>query len=247
MSETRARNPAAFPRPLYDVIRDTLRADIAAGRLKTFDRLPSETELQTRFSVSRITARRAVGELAREGLAFVVPGKGWFVARPRAVQPLHALQGLAEAMAAAGRTVRNRVLHAREEPAAAEWAARLALEEGTPVTAIRRLRLLDGAPLSVEDSWLPARIGRRLVAADLAGRDVFAILEVDLGLRLGRADLVIGAMPAPSDLAALLEVPEGSALLRIERLTHDGGGAPIDAEYLYYRADAFQYRVSVER
>ena len=91
-----------YPRPLYDVIRDALRADIAAGRLRTFDRLPSEAALQSRFSVSRITVRRAVGELAREGLAFVVPGKGWFVARPRAVQPLHSLQGLSEAMAAKG-------------------------------------------------------------------------------------------------------------------------------------------------
>ena len=82
---------------------------------------------------------------------------------------------------------------------------------------------------------------------DLAGRDVFAILEGDLGVRLGRADLVIGAIAAPGDLAALLEVTDGAPLLRIERLTHDAGGTPIDAERLYYRADAFQYQVSVDR
>lgn len=247
MTTEGADGDTAYPRPLYDVIRDALRADIAAGRLKTFDQLPSETALQSRFSVSRITVRRAVGELAREGLAFAVPGKGWFVARPRAVQPLHALQGLAEAMAAKGRSIRNRVLHVREEPATAYAAERLRLPEGTPVTAIRRLRLLDEAPLSVEDTWLPSTLGKRLADMDLEGRDVFAMLEGDLAVRLGRADLVIGAIAAAPPLATLLEVTEGAPLLRIERLTHDAGGTPIDAEQLYYRADAFQYQVSVNR
>ena len=236
-----------YPRPLYDVIRDALRADIAAGRLRTFSRLPSEAALQSRFSVSRITVRRAVGELAREGLAFVVPGKGWFVARPRAVQPLHSLQGLSEAMAAKGRSIRNRVLHVREEPAKADSAEWLRLPEGAPVTSIRRLRLLDGEPLSVEDTWLPVELGRRLAGMDLEGRDVFAMLEGDLGVRLGRADLVIGAIAATLPHTTLLEVVEGAPLLRIERLTHDANGTPIDAEQLYYRADAFQYQVSVNR
>jgi GntR family transcriptional regulator len=42
-------------------------------------------------------------------------------------------------------------------------------------------------------------------------------------------------------------VKKGAPLLRIERLTHDAGGKPIDFEYLYFRGDTFQYRLRIDR
>jgi GntR family transcriptional regulator len=76
---------------------------------------------------------------------------------------------------------------------------------------------------------------------------VFVILENDYGLSLGHADLQIGSALADEHLAGQLKVDEGSPVLVIERTTHTSGGAPIDYEHLYYRGDAFQYRVRVDR
>ena len=45
----------------------------------------------------------------------------------------------------------------------------------------------------------------------------------------------------------MLGISEGAPILRIERLTRTADGKPLDFEYLYYRGDAFQYRVRVER
>lgn len=95
-------------------------------------------------------------------------------------------------------------------------------------------------------TWLPAAIGERLRDADLATRDIFLILENDLGLPLGPAELKIDAMLADERLASALGVAEGAPILRIDRLTLDTVGRPLDYEHLFYRGDAFQYRLRIE-
>jgi transcriptional regulator, GntR family len=52
---------------------------------------------------------------------------------------------------------------------------------------------------------------------------------------------------ADSDLTQALEVEEGAPIMRIERLTHAADGTPLDFEHLYYRGDAFQYRLRIDR
>ena len=96
-------------------------------------------------------------------------------------------------------------------------------------------------------TWLPASLGERLVKADLETRDIFLILENDCGVSLGHADVSIDSILADHDIAEALHVEEGSAVLRIERLTHDAEGLPVDYEYLYFRGDAFQYRLRIDR
>jgi GntR family transcriptional regulator len=64
---------------------------------------------------------------------------------------------------------------------------------------------------------------------------------------LGHADVSIDAILADDEIAAALSVEEGSPVLRIERLTHAADGTPIDYEYLYFRGDAFRYRLRVDR
>ena len=141
----------------------------------------------------------------------------------------------------------SQLLGTRQVPADKAVAARLAVAEGTPVTELRRLRFLNREPISLDVSYLPLEIGSRLAQADLATRDVFLILENDVGLALTHAELKIEAVLADETLSSLLRVPEGSPVLRIERLTFCADRRPVDFEYLYYRGDAFQYRLSIER
>ena len=115
------------------------------------------------------------------------------------------------------------------------------------MTRIRRLRLLNREPVSLEMTYVPEALGRRLAQADLETRNIFLILENDCATPLGHADLKIDAMLADAELAQALRVDQGAAVIRIERLTHDRHRRPIDFEYLYFRADAFQYRLVINR
>lgn len=235
------------PVPLYNQLKEVLRNRILDGSYPPLSRMPSESELGNLFLVSRITVRQALGDLQKEGLIFKIHGKGTFVAKPKAFQNVSRLQGLAESMSQMGYEVINRLRSFKFIRANSVVAARLQLAEGSKVAEIKRVRLINREPVSLEITYLPQHLGEQLEKADLVTRDIFLILENDCGIALGHADLAIDAILAESDLTRALKVEEGSPIMRIERLTHSADGAPLDFEYLYYRGDAFQYRFRTDR
>ncbi|CAB3796412.1 GntR family transcriptional regulator [Pararobbsia alpina] len=235
------------PQPLYAQIKELLRSRILSGAYAPLSQMPSEHELCTMFDVSRITVRQALGDLQKEGLLFKLHGKGTFVSKPKAFQNVTSLQGFAEAMSSMGHEIHNQVRSFRIVEADLHVAGRLEVAQGTELVEIHRVRLLNRAPVSLEITWVPATPGKRLAQGDLETRDIFLILENDCGVSLGHADVSIDSMLADKDIASALRVDEGSPILRIERLTHDDAGRPIDYEYLYFRGDAFQYRLRIDR
>ena len=237
----------ARPAPLHARIREELRAQIISGAWQPNDALPSERDLMAQYGVSRITVRQALGDLQKESLIFKLAGKGAYVSHARPFQELGRLQGFAEAMEARGHETWNRVLAIEHGPASELVASRLALPAGAPVTRIERVRYLDRQPVSLDITWVPRAIGDRLAGEALATRDVFQILENDCATPLGHADLVIDAGLADANLGEALEIAPGAPVLRIERLTHDATGRPIDYEHLCCRSDNFQYRLRIER
>lgn len=234
-------------RPLYAQIKDDLRARILDGRYAPHSRMPSESELCAMFDVSRITVRQALGDLQNEGLVFKLHGKGTFVSKPKAFQDVTSLQGFAEAMSSMGHEIVNQLRGVRFIEADSHVASRLALPEGAKVAEIHRVRFLNREPVSLEVTYVPEALGVRLAAADLIARDIFLIIENDCGVPLGHADVSIDAMLADDEIAAALNVGVGAPVLRIERLTHSADGTPIDYEHLYFRGDAFQYRLRIDR
>jgi len=235
------------PVPLYTQIKESLRERILDGTYSVHERLPSESEMGQLFGVSRITVRQALNDLQKEGLIFKIPGKGTFVAKAKAFQQLMQLEGFAEAMSRMGYEIYNRVTSHKTVPASPNVAERLGIKAGAAVAEIKRVRHLNREPLSLEITYLPDEIGKRLYKTDLATRDIFLVLENDFGIPLGHADLQIDAMLADDALARALTIEEGAAVLRMERLTHTAEGQPLDFEYLYFRGDAFQYRLQIER
>jgi len=235
------------PVPLYNQLKELLRAQILDGTYPPGSRMPSESELGELFQVSRITVRQALGDLQKEGLIFKIHGKGTFVAKPKAFQNVSTLQGLAESLSHLGYEVINQLHSVKFIKADTLVAERLQLSEGDKVAEIKRVRLINREPVSLEISYLLKEVGEKLQKADLVTRDIFLILENDLQLNLGHADLAIDAVLADSELAKALNVEAGSPVMRIERLTHTLDGKPIDFEFLYYRGDAFQYRFRIDR
>jgi GntR family transcriptional regulator len=235
------------PIPLYSRIKEVLRERILDGTYPVHSKLPSESELMKTFEVSRITVRQALRDLHKEGLTFSIQGKGTFVTKPKAVQELTRLQGFGEAMARKGYETYSKLIGASEVAADEAVARALQLQPRSTVVQLQRVRYLNRSAVSLDVSYFPVEVGRRLLQEDLATRDIFEILENDHAYKLDKADLTIDAIVADRRLAGHLGIQEGSAVLRIERLTHVNNGRPLDFEYLYYAGDAYQYRLRVER
>jgi GntR family transcriptional regulator len=111
---------------------------------------------------------------------------------------------------------------------------------------VRRVRYLNRDPVSIDVSYFPLDVGTRLAGRNLE-RDIFPLLENELGIPLGAADLRIGAALPDEATRKLLRLSEGEPVLRVERLTYDANDRPIDFEYLFIRADAYQYQFRIER
>ncbi len=235
------------PVPLYTQIKEVLRTRILDGTYQPHQQTPSESEMMTAFSVSRITVRQALGDLENEGLIFRIHGKGTFVSKPKAFQDLGKLQGFGQAMRQMGYETYSRVLSFQTIKATPQIQERLRLSKRAKVVEIKRLRFLNREPISLDISYLPVSLGSQLAKSDLASRDIFTILENEIGLSLGHSDLQIGTALADEALGQQLRLESGSPILVIERTTYSSDEAPIDFEHLYYRGDSFQYHIRVNR
>jgi GntR family transcriptional regulator len=234
------------PLPLYVQIRDSLRRQILDGSYEVHARLPSENEMMNTFGVSRITIRQALRDLHNEGLVFSAQGKGTFVSKPKAVQNVQRLEGFGEAMAAQGYEASARVLSIQQMKAPKAVVAALDLQPGDDVVEVKRVRYLNRSPVCIDDSYFPMDIGRKMFSLDLSG-DIFPLLENFFGIPLGGADIGLDATLADEEAQQYLNLKTGEAILRVERLTHDQNGRPIDFEYLCYRGDSYKYQFRIDR
>jgi GntR family transcriptional regulator len=233
--------------PLYARMERVVAAEIADGSLAVGDRLPTEDGLVERFGVSRITVRRAVQNLVARGLVEVRRGRGTFVAAPRITQPLTALTGFVEDMAVLGRTATARVLRVELVPADAGVARELELDPGTYVTHIERVRMADGRPISLDDTYLPQDVGERIAADDLARQPVFELLEQKYDVPLVEATYRLSAAKAGPHAADALHIGAGDPVFRIERTSFTTGSRPVDHETLRYRGDAVMFETRLPR
>jgi len=234
-------------RPLYAQVEDTLAARIGGGELHVGDRLPAEHELARQFSVSRITIRQTIQNLARRGLVEIRRGTGTFVSEPRIAHQLTALSGFVEDMEAQGRRASARVVGRAIAPATAEVARVLGVRTGTRVVRIQRVRLADGEPISFDDTYLPRELGERIMADDLENRPIFDLLERKYRTPLVEAEYRLEAAAAPPPIARALGVRAGSPLFVIERTSYAAGGRPVDHERLYYRGDRVSFVTRLAR
>lgn len=229
------------PLPLYAQLRDTLRADLLAGRLRAHEQLPSERELCARFHVSRMTVRQALLDLAREGLIYSRAGKGTFASEPKIDQQLKTLSGFSQDMRSRGSVPSSRVLEAKTERADARLARILKLSLGDKVIVLTRVRLSDSIPLAIETAHLPHALCPNLLRHDFARESLYAVLEREYGYRLTRAEQTIEAALARPREAALLQIALPAPVLVMERLTYTDQGMLIEYVHSIYRGDRYKF------
>ena len=244
MSKTSVPVRRANAVPLYHQIFLALRDDILQGRLPFGASIPTEHELAARYGVSRITARRAVHELADSRLVERRRRIGTRVIYRTSTAPIETnVDQAIETLLAFGRKTPVHVLDLRTEPAPPGIANMLERPVAAPLLRARRIRQLDGAPLGLVTSWLPADLGVELSRKALAARPILDLLK-RRGLEIGGGRQTISAQNATPELAALLDIEPWAAVLRIERVIIGVDQRPILLTSADYRAD--RYRISLD-
>jgi GntR family transcriptional regulator len=208
-------------RQLFIVLRDEISRGIYAQK----GALPKEESLCERFGVSRITVRRALADLAAQGIVERRHGLGTFVREGIELRRAPSLSVVDELRQVAAQTsVEVLEVLAAEPPA--DIAALLQLPAGGRAVRAVRLRRAEGVPVMLTDAWVPGTLSRGVTTSALRKRALFEIL-IAQGLKFGRVVQEITAQPADPARAKLLETDVGAPLLKMTRLMHDQKAQPV--------------------
>lgn len=202
------------------------------------EQIGNERALAERLGVGRTVLRQAIDRLEREGTVRRAIGRsgGLFFHDGRIQRHLNTVEGVPDMVLHQGRTISTRVLRAEVGVPEPDEYRRLTLDPGAAVMRVRRLRLVDGISWSLDHSTLPTSRFPGLLSRDLTG-SLYRVLASEYALELDHADETIEAVPASAEQAAVLAVPEGSALLKICRVAWDVTGAPVEYAHDLFRAD----------
>lgn len=231
-------------RPLYAQLKETILAEIAHGRLKPGDRLPTHRELGETYQMSYMTVRRAISELTNEGVIHSVPGKGTYVAAPKEDADSGALISFHEDMARRGLVGHARTLDAYMTSTSTALAQIMGLETGAPLVFMRRLLLASETPMGIAYTYVAHHLSPGLLDQPLVNESLYATLTTRYGLRLVSGKRTAEAVQADQEQAELLGLPPLAALLLIEQLTFLDSGAAVEYSRIVYRGD--RYRVPVK-
>jgi GntR family transcriptional regulator len=230
-------------------IADDLRERVALGEFGDQGALDSESALCARYTVSRVTVRRALETLREQGLVESRQGSGWFATGGSFHQrlALGTFRHAGSAVVESGRAMKRHVVEFGYRPASPALASALGLvdarattdQAATAADALhsRSVRTVDGVPLDLVAEWVPAAIGGRVSRADAADPGIWASLQRD-GHHVASVRQSITAGIASAEDAALLDVAVGAPLLLVRRLALDCNQAPLalsDHRYLAHR------------
>ena len=238
--------PAPAFSPLYQQIKGLILHSLQAGEWKPGEAIPSEMDLAARFRVSQGTVRKAIDDLAAENLVVRRQGKGTFVAThaERHVQYrfLRLLPDSGDA-SVEGPAERH-IIDCKRARANAEVARSLGLRAGDAVVQARRVLSFVGVPTILEEIWLPGHAFKGLTTEQMASYPgpTYAMLEVDFGVRMVRAEEKIRAVLPDAEQAALLQVTCATPLLSVERLAYTYNDVPMELRRGLYRTDTHHYR-----
>ncbi|MFO7741928.1 MAG: GntR family transcriptional regulator [Anaerolineae bacterium] len=227
--------------PVYVQIAQSLRHRITSGELKPGDRLPAERNLSQHLGVTRRTLRHALQVLESEGLIVRRHGVGSFVSEPKIERRAERLSSFTTVMTRRGLHPGARIITCEQQPAHAEIAHQLDILVSTPVTYVRRLRLLNREPMMIEEVWMAVRRFPGLEQHDLEGRSLYEIMETEYGVAMARARRTLEPVAATKEEAQLLGTRVGAPLMLERRLGYSQDGEPVEYGKDRYRGDRFRF------
>lgn len=217
--------------PLYQQIYDEIKHAIDNGIYVPGDKIPTETELSTKYAVSRITVRRAIEDLSAAGFLVKRRGLGTFVCEPRMRRKL--LQGglpqsFSEICRKSGRVPGAKLINREIVVARQDEREFFGLDEGDLVLHVQRLRTADEQPIFEENMCLPYVENKELARCDLQGNSLYELLDEFYGRKpVQNQKVLVEAMGTSSERAGRLQVPVSEPLLYITTYALDQDDKPV--------------------
>lgn len=204
---------------LYREVKRKLVADIVSGAVPPGGSLANESDLAKRFAVSIGTVRRAVDELVADHIVVRQQGRGTFVGKLDKERFMFQFFKIARRDGPREFPDVRLLSFARSRASLVE-ARLLGLAVGASVFRVENLLSLQGRALMHDSIVLDAAVFAGLTKAQFDQREgtIYELYQTDFGVTVVGAEERVQAVGAPAASAELLGVPQGSPVLRIERI-----------------------------
>jgi len=239
--------PTLSTAPRYKQLADVIRNAIEQGLLRDNQALPSERELADKYQVSRDTVRKAVRFLEERGIVYSDHGRGTFVAPSIVRRMSRFIDSFSQDTQHRGGVPGQRILTVEPVAASMGIAGLLGLEPGHPLLRIRRVRLIDGAPVGLHDAYFPLPRGAKLERSEIEqAESLYKLLTDKFGFSPAEAVENLSAATADAEDAQMLGIPPGAPILLCERITLSDRREPIEYCLMKY-VSSYRYSTRIAK
>jgi len=239
--------PPPATQPRYKWLADVVRSTIERGLIRDNEALPSERELAEKYEVSRDTVRKAVRYLEERGVIYSDHGRGTFVAPAIIRRMSRFIDSFSQDTQLRGGVPGQQILEVETVAASMGVAGLLAIEPGHPLLRVRRVRLIDRAPVGLHDAYFPLPRGAHLERSELeAAESLYRLLTEKFGFAPAEAVENLFAGAADAEDASLLGVRVGAPILVCERVTLSDRREPIEYCLMKY-VSSYRYSTRITK
>lgn len=227
--------------PLYHQLKNKLLEMIEKG-YDVGDALPTETELEKMFNVSRMTVRLAVNALVEEDLLEKQQGRGTFVKKPKITQDLMTITSWTDDMIKRGLTPKtvDTAISLMSPPKKVRQL--LKLNGKDKVVKIKRIRYASDEPMCIMTNYLAESYVPGLAEEGLKYESLYKTISERYGISFTLTEETVEAREATEYESEVLMIEEWSPVLVVTTVSYISDGTPIEVVNIIARADRYQYK-----
>ncbi|WP_367357471.1 GntR family transcriptional regulator [Mesotoga sp.] len=234
------------PIPLYYKLYVDLKESLNSGKYQKGDKLPTEKELCQNYGISRLTVRRAMDELRREGFIERLKGKGTFVTGSKREEQLAILTGFTDEARKRGSETRSVVLENKLVRVPADAVELFDIPADAMVVLLKRVRFLEGEPYAIEEAYLNVGADIRflnITQRDMEKESLYGILRKEFNINISYAEEEMELTRLKKEEARFLRQEQDDCAIMRKRFTYTKSDICIEYVISLYRADKSKFRI----
>ncbi len=232
--------------PKYLQIYEYLHGMIRRNKIELGDKLPTETELSERFSVNRMTVRKALDKLVVEEMVVRKRGQGTYLLANTPKEFIYSLDittGFFKDMSNYGLQPSSKTLKVEVIEANERTAALLDLNKDTRVIFMLRIFYANEEPMMIEKNYMSYSEFKDLLYGDLRGLR-YPVLKAKYDIVPQHANQTFTAVICNQEEMNLFGFSELQACVELEFVVYDISNIPIEVGYYLYRGDKYKFNIN---
>lgn len=232
--------------PIYQQIMKYIEENIRNGVYQKGSIIPSEQEFCRQFNTSRMTVRRAIDALVKEGWLYRIQGRGTFISHLE-IQKAYALHGFTENMIEMGYKPNSKVLNFELTKPDENIARMLKILPTDSIYILERIRMVDNEPIAIEKIHIPEKLCPGLMSYSFETNSLYEVLKNNYKIEAVYSQQKLNAVTIEGEQAKILFNKNKGVVLRMKNIVFDKNMCPIEYANSIYHGAKYTFNVILNK